>query len=361
MSTTDTLPLVTVLVPCRNEAQFIERCLTSIIDNGYPEDRLQVLVIDGQSTDGTREFVDQFTRAHRCVLRLDNPRCITPVALNIGISEAKGAFILWMSGHNEYDKDYISACVEWSIRTGADNVGGIIITEPRERTFFGRASTAALTHPFGVGGSKFRTIPAGPVWTDTVFGGCYRREVFETIGLFNEHLARGQDFELNMRLRKAGMRTLLVPTIRSTYYARSKPGEFLKHNWTNGQWAILPFRYTEAIPISLRHLVPMVFAGGLLGTILIAVVIPAFRWAPVLILVPYLVAALSASVDVGVRKKSIALGLAMPIVFLSLHLSYGLGSMWAAARTLRPLARHAARTLAPLRALRKRDDLARAG
>src|SRR2546423_2204709 len=205
----DQLPLVTVLVPCRNEARFIESCLDSIVRNGYAESRMQVLVIDGDSSDGTVEIVKRFEGLHPCVQHIRNPRRITSAALNIGVDAARGDFIVWMSAHNHYEPGYIASCVEWALRSGADNVGGVIVAQPRENTLFGRAITIALAHRFGNGGSKFRTSVAEPVWADTVFGGCYRRDVFAKVGPFNENLVRGQDFEFNVRLHRAGLRTLL--------------------------------------------------------------------------------------------------------------------------------------------------------
>ena len=340
MSERFSLPFVSVLVPCRNEVAFIQKCMESIVRNGYPDDRLQILVIDGMSTDGTREVVRGYARRHNCVTMLDNPRLITPVALNVGIRAAHGAHLLWMSAHNEYERDYIHTCVDWAMKSGADNVGGVIVTVPRDDGFVGRAIAAALTHPFGVGGSKFRTSVGEPVWVDTVFGGCYRRDVFDRVGYFNERLVRGQDFEFNMRLKKAGLRTLLVPTIRSIYYARSRPLEFLKHNWRNGEWAILPFRYSDVVPVSLRHLLPMFFAGAVILTGLLALFFPGLRWLPLLVTVPYLSGAIWAAVRVALNARDARLVFAMPVVFISLHLSYGIGSLWGAVRTLGPLLRH---------------------
>lgn len=337
------LPLVTVLVPCRNEARFIESCLNSIVHNDYPESRLQVLVIDGQSEDGTVAIVERFRTLHCCVSLIENPRRITPTALNLGVKAAQGDFVVWMSAHNRYDSGYIRSCVEWALRSGADNVGGVIVAEPRESTIFGRAIAIALAHPFGNGGSKFRSAVAEPVWADTVFGGCYRKDVFTRVGLFNENLVRGQDFEFNVRLRRAGLRTLLVPAIRSTYFARSKPLDFLKHNWANGVWAILPFRYTDVVPVSFRHLVPMLFVGSVIVSALLGLFFPTFRIVPLLIFGSYLLATILMSASIAIRERVIGLLFVMPIVFWSLHITYGLGSLWAAMRSARALFRHAIR------------------
>jgi glycosyltransferase involved in cell wall biosynthesis len=339
------LPLVTVLVPCRNEARFIESCLTSIIGNGYPESLLQVLVIDGQSDDATVGIVQRYERSHPCVTLIENPRRITPSALNLGVQAARGDFVVWMSAHNRYDAGYIRNCVEWALRTGADNVGGVIVTEPRENTLFGRAVTLALAHRFGNGGSRFRMAVTEPMWADTVFGGCYRREVFEQIGLFNEDLVRGQDFEFNVRLRRAGLRTLLVPNVRSTYFARSTPLEFLKHNWANGVWAILPFRFSDVVPVSFRHLVPMFFVGFLSLTGLLGIWFHSLGLASTFVFASYAVATLLVSAAIAIEQRDARLMAVVPIVFWLLHLTYGLGSLWAGIRSVDALWRHATRTV----------------
>jgi glycosyltransferase involved in cell wall biosynthesis len=335
------LPLVTVLVPCRNEARFIESCLTSIISNGYPESLLQVLVMDGQSDDGTVGIVQRYETLHPCVTLIENPRRITPSALNLGVRAARGDFVVWMSAHNRYDPGYIRNCVEWALRTGADNVGGVIVTEPRDNTLFGRAVTLALAHRFGNGGSKFRMPADKPVWADTVFGGCYRRDVFNRVGLFNEDLVRGQDFEFNVRLHRAGLRTLLVPNVRSTYFARSKPLDFVKHNWANGVWAILPFRYSDVVPVSFRHLVPMLFVGFLIGTALLGIWFHPLAFASLFVFGCYALTTLAVSASIAIEQRDARLLAVMPIVFWSLHLTYGLGSLWAGIRSIDALWRHA--------------------
>jgi glycosyltransferase involved in cell wall biosynthesis len=335
------LPLVTVLVPVRNEARFIESCLRSIVSNGYPESLLQVLVIDGHSEDGTVEIVQRYESSHPCVSLIENPRRITPSALNLGVEAARGDFVVWMSAHNRYDAGYIRNCVEWALRTGADNVGGVIVAEPRDNTLFGRAITLALGHRFGNGGSKFRMPVGEAVWADTVFGGCYRRDVFNKVGLFNEDLVRGQDFEFNVRLHRAGLRTLLVPNVRSTYFARSKPLDFLKHNWANGVWAILPFRYSDVVPVSFRHLVPMLFVGFLIATALLGIWFHPLALTSLFVFAGYALATLLVSVAIAVEQRDARLVAVMPIVFWSLHLTYGLGSLWAGIRSIDALWRHA--------------------
>ena len=325
---------VSIIVPCRNERAFIERCLDSIVGTDFPTDRLEVWVVDGMSDDGTREVLESYAHRYPFIHVVANPARITAAALNLGIRHSSGATILWMSAHNDYPTNYISTCVEQLERSGADNVGGAIVTVPRERTLTGIAIVAGLSHRFGVGNSYFRIHSNEPRWVDTVFGGAYRREVFEDVGLFNEQLVRGQDMEFNLRLKRAGKRTLLVPGIVSHYYARTTLPSFWKHNWANGFWAIKPFQYSEGVPVSWRHLAPLALIVGLIGTAMLGLVWPSFGLAFIAIAGAYSGAMLAAAFDVGIRQRNARLAPFMPVVFLFLHIPYGLGSLAAALNLL---------------------------
>ncbi len=322
----ETLPLVTVVIPCRNESSFIGECLASVVASRYPKDRLEVLVVDGASDDGTRHIAEDFARRYPWIRVLPNPRRITPVGLNLGIRQARGRFILWMGAHSRYAADYIPLVVQYLLGTPADNVGGVMVTVPRNDTALGRALAAALSHPFGVGNSYFRIASDTPRWVDTVFGGGYRRAVFEEVGLFNERLVRGQDLEFNLRLRRAGKRILLVPSIRSYYYARTTLLDFWRHNWRNGVWAILPFLYSATIPVTWRHVAPLGFVMSAAGLTLAG-----FRWRPAwwllgLAAAAYMIASLAAACQIAWIKRDVRYLVLMPVAFASLHLGYGLGS-----------------------------------
>jgi succinoglycan biosynthesis protein ExoA len=330
------LPFVSVLLPCRNERPFIRDCLDSILTSDYPPDQFEVLVMDGMSDDGTRETVQEVARACPRVRLLDNVRRITPAGLNLGIGAARGDLIAWMSAHNVYREDYLRRCVEAMEAYGADNAGGGIVTVARGSGPWATAVVAVLTHPFGVGNSEFRTSAGQgePRWADTVFGGCYRREVFDKIGLFNERLVRGQDMEFNLRMRRAGCRTLFVPAITSDYMARTSPLELVRHTFTNGAWAILPFAYSNGMPVSVRHLVPLGFALALLGGLTLATFTRVGVWALGVILAAHLGATIFLSVRVAARGVDPRAAIFMPPAFLLLHLSYGLGSVWGTMRLL---------------------------
>lgn len=328
------VPFVSIVVPCRNEEEFIGVCLKSMVENDYAKDRLEVLVVDGMSEDGTRVAVEAYGQQYPFIRLLDNPERTTAAALNSGIRAAKGDIILRVDSHARVAGDYISRCVEALEKYGADNVGGNMETLPRRDTLMGKAIVLALTHRFGVGNSHFRIGAKQPRWVDTVFGGCCRRDLFGRVGLFNEELVRGQDLEFNLRLIKAGGRTLLVPEVVSYYYARSDLKSFSAHNWANGVWAILPFLYSSIMPVSWRHLVPLAFVLVLLGAGGAALVSRAGLWALAGIGAAYTVASLASSVWVAVSRRDIRYLFAMPVVFASLHVAYGVGSLWGTVRLL---------------------------
>ena len=348
------LPFITVLVPCRNERAFIARCLDSIVHNGYPSDRLFVLVVDGMSGDGTRAVLEAYARDHESVRVIDNQGRTTPKALNLGLREARGPIVFRVDAHACLAPGYLRRCVDALQEYGADVVCGVMHTVPATEGPMGRAIAAALGHPFGVGNSYFRIHVSRPTWVDTVFCGCYRREAFDRVpasdepavhetagggdvpldtrGPFNAALVRGQDMDFSVRLRKAGGRMLLLPDISTNYYARSTIRSFWSQNWSNGEWAILPFAYSSGTSISLRHLIPLGFVLSVVVTAAAGLVMPSFLWGSVGIAGLYGVVNLLASLHAAWRERSAAIGFLLPLVFVTLHVGYGLGSLWGLVR-----------------------------
>lgn len=322
-------PSVSIIIPCRNERGFIEACVESIAANGFPNGDLEVLVIDAMSTDGTRQLLSELSVRYPFMRVVDNPSGLTPTGLNLGIRTARGEVIVRIDGHSTIQPGYLSKCVT-ALREGkADNVGGAMLTVPQNPSWIGRTVVACLGHSFGVGDSHFRTGTSAPVLVDTVFGGCFQRSLFEQMGYFNEKLPRGQDMEFNRRLKMRGGRILLLPDAVSIYHARSTLGAFLRHNWTNGVWAILPFLYSDVTPVSIRHLVPLMFALSLIVALGLWAAVPAIGiWAVAAVGIPYAAAALLSSVDIGRTQRKPTIALLAPLVFLSLHLGYGFGSCW---------------------------------
>jgi len=319
----DRLPLVSVIIPCRNEAGWIRSCLESIAGNDYPKQRIEVLVVDGLSDDGTRATVKALAEQYPFVRLLDNPKQITPAALNVGIEEARGDVIMRMDAHYQYARDYISRLVTWLQRSGADNVGGVLISRPANETAVARAIAAGTSHAFGIGNAWYRVGAAEPRWVDTVPFGCYRREVFDRIGLFDEELVRNQDIELNRRLARDGGKMLLVPEVVVYGSARDSLRKLARMYFQYGYFNPLVLKKTGG-PVTSRQVATPTFVASLfLGTVLAAL----FPWAVVAfagLLGVYLALVMTFSVATAV-KRGWRCGLVLPVVFPLLHIAHGLG------------------------------------
>ena len=314
---------VSVIIPCWNEVAYIDACLDSLLRSDYPQEHVEVLVVDGLSEDGTRTIIERYIKRYRRIRLLDNPRHVTPVALNIGIRAARGDVIMRMDAHVIYPPDYISRSVAALQETGADNVGGVLVTRPADDTAVARAIAAALAHPFGVGNAHFRTGVDEPRWVDTVPFGCYPREVFDRIGLFDEELVRDQDDEFNQRLLRHGGRLLLVPTIASEYYARASLEQLWRMYFQYGYFKPLVVRKLGGV-LTARQLAPGLFVGILLLTGLLAPWLAVARPLVGLVLAGYAAADLAVATSIAWRVGG-RVGLAATVVFPVLHVAYGLG------------------------------------
>ncbi len=321
-------PLVTVIMPIRNEAAYIRRSLGSVLAQDYPQDRLEILVVDGMSDDGTRGIVRNMideawtTRGacHSQVRLLDNPQQIVSTALNIGLKNTNGDIIVRVDGHTEIAPDYVRRCVEALQQSGADNVGGRM--RPVGVDAFGKAVAVATSTPFGVGGGRFHYSDREE-WVDTVYLGAWRWEVFQRIGMFDTELVRNQDDEFNYRLRKHGGKILLSPAIRSFYVNRNSPTKLWRQYFQYGYWKV---RVLQKHPRQMqpRQFVPPLFVLALVGGGLLAPVSRPVRrlWAALLTL--YTGLNLVASGITAARRGWRHLPL-LPLIFGILHVGYGAG------------------------------------
>lgn len=250
-------PVVSVVLPIRNEADHIEACLERLLAQDYPRGSMEIIIVDGQSTDGTLDAVRRVQARYpqADVKVLDNPARVVPPALNLGIRAARGDVIVRMDGHTVPATDYVSACVEALERSGAANAGGVISAVGT--TPFGRAVAVASLHPLGAGDARYRIGgAAGDV--DTVPFGAFRRQAFERAGLFDESLVRNQDDEMNVRLRAAGERVYLDPAIRATYTPRGTVRGLWSQYFQYGWWRVETLkrhpgtlRWRQLLPIGM--------------------------------------------------------------------------------------------------------------
>ena len=309
---------VTVIMPIRNEKGHIAQSLGSVLAQDYPADRLEVLVVDGMSVDGTRDLVRQMIADRPNVRLLDNPGRAVPTALNGGIREATGEVIIRVDGHCQIAPDYVRRCVEVMRQVGADAVGGLQRATGADPV--GRGVALATSSPFGVGNARFH-YAARAGWTDTVYLGAYRREAFDRIGRFDEDLVRNQDDEFNFRLIQAGGRIWLDPTIRSVYHSRANLRGLWRQYYEYGLYKVRVIQKRGAVP-SWRHLVPAAFVLVLLGSLLLAL----FTHQPFWLLSvagPYALA--SALASLWTARHDWRTLPVLPLAFATIHIAYGIG------------------------------------
>ena len=314
---------VTVILPCRNEAGHIAACLDSIIASAHPAERLEVLVVDGRSTDATRQIIAQYTKTYPNIRMLDNPRRIVPTALNIGIRAATGEIIVRMDGHVVYPPEYIPRLIGALLESGADNVGGCMITLPADGTAVSQAIAIAMGHPFGVGNAHFRIGAKQARDVDTVPFGCFRRDVFTRVGMFDEELVRNQDDEFNHRIIRHGGRVRLIPDVVCYYYARGSLRQASRMFYQYGAFKPLVARKVGRI-MTVRQLVPAMFVTALFGAVLGAIIWPPAGWVGAAIAAVYAVCVVACALRVA-RSNSLRVAIALAAALPVVHLSYGFG------------------------------------
>ena len=258
---------VSIVIPCRNEEEYISRLLEDILSQNYPHNKMEIFVVDGMSNDGTREIVNRYSDRHPFIHLIDNEERTTPYALNKGINNAKNELVIRMDVHASYPDDYIYQLVSNGDELNADNVGGVCVTMPAADTLKAKAIALGISHPFGVGNSYFRIGSKKIREVDTVPFGCYKKEVFEQIGLFDEQLTRNQDDEFNGRLVKNKGKIFLVPEIKILYYPRSSWKNLAKMYYQYGYFKPL-VNIKLGSPATLRQFVPLIFVLSLAATFL---------------------------------------------------------------------------------------------
>lgn len=323
----NTRPFVSIIIPCYNEEKYIAQCLDSVVAGDYPLDRMEVLVVDGRSTDRTRDILAAYSKQHPVVKLVDNPHRLKPHALNIGITRAAGDIVIRMDAHAVYKKSYVSRSVRYLNEYKADNVGGVRKTLPAGDSILAKSIAASISHPFAAGNAIYRTGAKSFKWVDTVFGGCYRRETFQKIGLFNETLVRGQDREFNIRLQKAGGKILFAPDIVCHYYARGNLRSYVPWIYSAGLTPFFVSRLIGKRIFSWRNLVPLAFVLSLFILPLLSFLHPIFLWLLLGEITVYLAGAIVASIPVVKKEKDARFFISMPLTFAVTHVLYGVGSL----------------------------------
>jgi len=318
-------PQLSVVVPARNEATHLSASLSSVLEAlavaGVPA---ELLVVDGMSTDGTRDLIAGIAARNHTVRLLDNPARITPAAFNRGIAASRGRFIAIVSAHSAVDLQFFANALRRLEQQDGDVIGGPVTTVPGGPGAFAWLLARLVSHPFGVGNSRFR-VSTREAYVDAVPFAVFRREVFDRIGLFDESLVRNQDTDFFGRVSRAGIRVLLDPAVRSTYFARATLPGLLTQGFRNAYWNVRVWRRNPGA-FQARHAIPGILSITLTGLLLTGFIWRGAWWVLWLALAAYALAAVAASIHLAWRTRRL-LPLILPPVFFLYHYVYGLGSL----------------------------------
>ncbi|MCB9437850.1 MAG: glycosyltransferase family 2 protein [Anaerolineales bacterium] len=323
MSEHQALPFISVIMPIRNEADYIEQSLTAVLQQDYSSSQMEVIIVDGMSTDETRDIVAQVAVRYPSipVVILDNPKHIVPTGMNIALAQAKGEIIVRVDGHCKIAPDYVSRCVAHLQKGDSVGVGGPI--ETMSETPSGETIALAMQSSFGVGGSAFRTVKDRAMFVDTIAFPAYTRKAIEHAGLYDEELMRNQDDEYNYRLRALGYKILLTPDVRSQYYSRTSLRKLWRQYFQYGYYKVRVLQKHPA-QMQLRQFVPPIFVAVLVGGAILAPLIPILLWLWLMVIGLYATVNILASLRIASQTHWRHFTL-LPLTFATLHLSYGLG------------------------------------
>lgn len=322
----DNLPTFGIIIPSRNETGYMEKALASVLANDYPREKMEVLVVDGMSTDGTREMVERLGRSDSRVRLIDNPRRFATAAFNLGIQASQADVLIILGGHSEVAPDFLKNYARvLEEHPDAWSAGGVIETVGRGYT--GRAVAAAMKSVMGLGSRKYTAdetqdrgyVPDAGGWA------AVRRWVYDRVGLFDESFVRNADTDFTVRFVRAGGKSYVSSSVRSRYYCRASLWKLFRQQFQDGFWRIRNIQKVGR-PAHARQLIPLLFV---LGWIFLAA--GAILWQPLVFGLAayaglYFGAGCFFAVKAG-KQDGFDIVPVIPLVFLAMHLGYGLGEL----------------------------------
>ena len=313
-------PLVSIIVPMFNEERYIKTLIDSINDQNYPRDKIEIAIVDGQSTDGSRQLVQKLAASDNRIKLLNNPRRKTPAALNIGVKASNGEIVIILGAHSTVHKDFVKKNVETMQKRSVVCTGGRIIN--MGHTFLQRLVGTAMSTRFGMGSAPYRYSKKAKN-VDTVMYGAYARKLFDEVGYFEEQRIISEDAEFNWRVRKAGYDIIFNPEIISYYYPRDTFGKLIKQFFRYGILRVNVLK-KHRTGLNTFHILPPLYVlllallliGGIFNTSLYLV-------AAGIVLIHFLAGVISGIVNI--REKFVVAVALLPLVYMCMHISWGLG------------------------------------
>jgi len=319
-SSSNISPLISIIIPCRNEEKYIGECLISLLKQKNLKDYMEILVVDGMSGDNSRKIIHSISNENPQIKLIDNPNLLTPFALNIGIKHAKGKFIAILGAHAEYATDYLTTCLQLiDQHPNVACVGGPIIS--KGKNYFAKATALAMSSIIGVGNAKHR-FPEYEGYAEMACFPVFKREVFEKYGSYDESLIRNQDDEFCFRITKNGEKVFISPQAKSSYFVRESPLELFKQYYHYGFWRVAVLK-KHRMPISYRQQIPILFY---LLVILLAILAFISNNLILGIFLPiiYSVIIIVFTIPIFIKEKFIV-AICFPVAVLVLHASYAVG------------------------------------
>ncbi len=317
-------PFVSIIIPCFNEEKYIRSLLENILYQDYPREQMEVFIVDGMSSDNSREIIEEYSLRYPLIRLILNEKRYVPFALNLGIRLSRGEVVIRMDAHSCYPSDYISRLVGYLYELKADNVGGVWDTKPANDSYKAISIAIAQSSLFGVGDSQYRVGVKEIRKVDTVPFGCFPKDLFDRIGLFDEELLRNQDDEFNARIIQNGGTIYLIPDLIITYYARADISSLIRMFYQYAFFKPLVNRKLKH-PATIRQFIPPLFVLFLMTGWLVVLVSPFLIFLYLSGIGLYFVFNLFFTLKNVWEDKQAFYLLYLPWIFLLQHLSYGIG------------------------------------
>lgn len=322
--------LVSFFIIAYNAEEKIKTVLQDLTEQDYPHEEIEIILVDSQSTDQTKQVMQAFQQEQTSfyrVLVLDNPKKILPAGWNVALRECRGDVIVRVDAHCTIPSDFISANVK-NFESGEKIVGGPRPSIIDAKSGWQRALLLAETSLFGSGIASYRHSEEKK-YVSTLAHGAYAREVFETVGGYDERLARTEDNEMHFRMREAGYKLLFDPAVHSSHHARNSFSRMAKQKYGNGYWIGITTAVSPRC-FSLYHYVPAAFVLSLIICAVAACL--GFPWLLAALLGLYFAGAVGMTVLSARGKAFTPFFLLLPALFFALHTCYGWGTLVGFAR-----------------------------